>query len=401
MMQGEKKKICLIIPGKLPVPNIKGGAIETLITLLINQNEIEEQVHFIVICAWSEGIEEISKKYKNTEFHFFRIRSVFLKKGINFINFVISKLTGSIDFFKTLMHYDIEKIIKNIDADAVVVEHGVYKHFEFLRKYFKRESIYLHLHGAGPLLGKNEINIYGNIITVSQFLKQYYTSKLTDTCKQFVCLNGINEKCFLKRLTSEERLLERKKLGFTCDDFVLIYCGRLIPEKGVLELVKAIKNTSNENVKLLVVGSSFFQGARKTRFVKELERIVNYHSDRIVFTGYIPNNNLFRYYQLADCQVICSKCQEAAGLVAVEGSISGLPLIVTDSGGLLEYCMSDSTKVIEKYDYKKYDSESEYLTKNIEKYVNESINITYNNNYNKKTFYSSSFYDRFVSIFKL
>ena len=38
-MQDEYKKICLILPGKLPVPNIKGGAIETLLTLLINQNE--------------------------------------------------------------------------------------------------------------------------------------------------------------------------------------------------------------------------------------------------------------------------------------------------------------------------------------------------------------------------
>ena len=56
-MQDEYKKICLILPGKLPVPNIKGGAIETLLTLLINQNEIERKVKFIVICAWCEGIE--------------------------------------------------------------------------------------------------------------------------------------------------------------------------------------------------------------------------------------------------------------------------------------------------------------------------------------------------------
>ena len=61
-MLDKKKSICLILPGKLPVPNIKGGAIETLLTLLIDQNEIYERVHFIVICAWAEGIEEATSK---------------------------------------------------------------------------------------------------------------------------------------------------------------------------------------------------------------------------------------------------------------------------------------------------------------------------------------------------
>lgn len=39
-------------------------------------------------------------------------------------------------FFKTPMHHDIEQIIKGIQADSVVVEHGIYRHFGFLRKYF-------------------------------------------------------------------------------------------------------------------------------------------------------------------------------------------------------------------------------------------------------------------------
>ena len=68
-MEIQKKRVCLILPGKLPVPNIKGGAIETLLTLLLNQNEIHKKVHFIMISPWTEEIKEASGKYENTEFH--------------------------------------------------------------------------------------------------------------------------------------------------------------------------------------------------------------------------------------------------------------------------------------------------------------------------------------------
>ena len=168
------KRICIIMPSKLPVPNIKGGAIETLITLLIDQNEIQKKVHFIVICAWAEGIDEIVSRYEYTEFHFFRIRTGFWKKSVNFINYVIARLTGSIDYFKTPMHYDIEAIIRNIEADAVVVEHGVFRNFEFLQKYFNRNQMYLHIHGADSRIDKKTKENYGHFIAISEYVKKKY-----------------------------------------------------------------------------------------------------------------------------------------------------------------------------------------------------------------------------------
>ena len=59
------------------------------------------------------------------------------------------------------------------------------------------------------------------------------------------------------------------------------------------------------------------------------------------FTGYIENQKLYRYYQSADIQVIPSLWEEAAGLIAIEGMLSGLPLIITKSGGMIEYAPSN------------------------------------------------------------
>ena len=49
-------------------------------------------------------------------------------------------------------------------------------------------------------------------------------------------------------------------------------------------------------------------------------------------------------------QAIPSMCEEAAGLVGIEGMAAGLPLVVTHSGGLQEYVSSDCSIVVERDD---------------------------------------------------
>ena len=72
------------------------------------------------------------------------------------------------------------------------------------------------------------------------------------------------------------------------------------------------------------------------------------HTGRIIFTGYVNNEELYKYQQIADIQVIPSLCEEAAGLVAIEGMCAGLPLIVTRSGGLVEYVNEKCAMIVSK-----------------------------------------------------
>ena len=56
---------------------------------------------------------------------------------------------------------------------------------------------------------------------------------------------------------------------------------------------------------------------------------------------------LFRS-QIADMQAIPSLWEEAVGLVALEGMCSGLPLVITNSGGMVEYVPDSAGIKIEK-----------------------------------------------------
>ncbi len=344
------KRICIIMPGKLPIPNIMGGAIETLMTLLLDENEKEQKAYFIVISAWADGVEEASKTYQYAEFHYIKAQNVFLKKTVNYINYLIARSIGTIDFFSTPFHQDVRKLIKGIHADAVVVEHGVYKHFDFLQDFYDRDQLYLHFHGIGPIPDKKTCNTFGHIITVSEFVKKFYEPMFKDYRVSFhVCLNGINKNIFMKRLNETERECIRKTYGVRKDDFLIVYCGRLVKEKGVKELMEAVISIDDPRVKLMLIGSSNFKNARTTKYIYKLQHLRKGNEDKILLTGYVANEELYKYYQLADIQIVCSICEDAAPLANIEGMMSGLPLIVTDSGGILEYTGNECCKVVNKY----------------------------------------------------
>ena len=57
---------------------------------------------------------------------------------------------------------------------------------------------------------------------------------------------------------------------------------------------------------------------------------------KINFTGYIDYDNIHEYYNHADIGVFPSIITEAFGLTTLEALASGLPVIVSDSGGMHE-----------------------------------------------------------------
>ena len=65
--------VCLIIPNAFPVPAVKGGAVETLVNNLLDENEIYGNLIITVVSIYDEQAKMISSKYKNTEFIFIKI----------------------------------------------------------------------------------------------------------------------------------------------------------------------------------------------------------------------------------------------------------------------------------------------------------------------------------------
>ena len=60
------------------------------------------------------------------------------------------------------------------------------------------------------------------------------------------------------------------------------------------------------------------------------------------------NSEVYKYASVADVQCVPTLVEEAAGLVLMEAMAEGLPTIVTNSGGIIEYVNKDSTLIVER-----------------------------------------------------
>lgn len=334
------KKIALVLPEVYPVPAVKGGAIEELVTILIEQNEIEKKAEFVVFSMENDEAREKAKEYRHTKIIYLpktTLADRILNRVLRYSNRLVKgKTLIDIAYYRKVFAY-----LKKNPVDAIVAEGGLYHEMRRFSEEFGKAKVYLHIHHH--LLCEPYIDhIYGSVIGISEFAtKEWMRTTEDKNVNAYTVYNCVNEDKFSKKISKEEREKLREELGFNEGDTVVLYCGRIQEVKGVRELLQAIVNINDPHIKLLIIGSAISGGNELTPYVAEVQKLVEQAGDKVRFTGYIDNHKLYRYYQSTDLQVIPSLWEEAAGLISIEGMLSGLPLIVTKSGGLIEYATSD------------------------------------------------------------
>lgn len=331
------KKIVLVNPWVLPVPGVKGGAIESLIDLLIEENEIANKCNLVVISVYDKEAYEVSKKYKNTKF-------IYIKT--NFVSKVCQRLYGILKyhFFKTDIHWLFRyyyKAIKNIkleNPDLIIVEGGMYEQFIQLKKFCDKNKLVAYLHSE-VVAGEEEQSIYGRAFAISEYIKKAWCRNgFFDLNKVDVIYNAVNDKLYKNNYYKDEKIGLKKQLLSGKMDYnnkiLVMYSGRIIPEKGVYELAKAVSKM--EDACLVIAGGTNFADSKKTEYLHKVCDVAS-QSNNIVMTGYIPKEELQRYYHISDVVCVPSRWEEPAALVTVEAMRMGKPLIVTKVGGMVEY----------------------------------------------------------------
>ena len=389
------KKIALVLPEVYPVPAVKGGAIEELVTILIEQNEIEQKAEFIVFSMDNVEAREQAKTYQHTKMVYIP-KTNLIDRIINRILRYLNPLVKGKTLIDIAYYRRVFKYLKEHPVDAIVAEGGLYHEMRRFAEEFGKDKIYLHIHHH--LLCEPYIdNLYGNVIGISEFATKEWmrTTKDIDV-RPYTVYNCVNEDKFNKKITKEEREELRATFGFTEEDTVVMYCGRILEVKGAKELVQAMLHINDPHMKLLMIGSAISGGNTTTPYVEEVKKLVAQAEERVKFTGYIDNKELYRYYQSADLQVIPSLWEEAAGLIAIEGMLSGLPLIVTKSGGMIEYATKDVAIWVER----------EGIVENLEREIKELANDANKRKQMReasleraKEFPKQRFYENFVAVF--
>ena len=160
--------------------------------------------------------------------------------------------------------------------------------------------------------------------------------------------NGLDTSIFHRIPNSET---SRFSWGFKDEDFIAVFWGRLVPKKGIKELLQAMELLNEEkDIKLLVIGSINYEDTQNqtNAFIEELRQIANHIPDKVVFTGFVPYSTITQYLSLANVAVIPSRINEAFGMTCIEACALGLPVIATNDGGIPETLVSQKHIIIEK-----------------------------------------------------
>ena len=188
------------------------------------------------------------------------------------------------------------------------------------------------------------LNNCDGIITVSEFSKK-------DISKEF---NFPKEKIYVTHLAAEgiykplskcqsKNLITQK---YKIEEDFILYVGGFSPRKNILGLIEAysllpqdLKNT----FKLVIVGTKGISYPKYKARAEELNI-----GDNVVFTGFIPLDDLPLFYNACEALVYPS-FYEGFGLPPLEAMACGTPVIVSNVTSLPEVCR-DSALFVDPHD---------------------------------------------------
>lgn len=142
-------------------------------------------------------------------------------------------------------------------------------------------------------------------------------------------VNGVDVSHFNpENFDAQQKLELRQSVGLMETDFVFVYVGRLVGDKGVNELIEAFRilNANNPGTRLLIIGSAEGESdPLKQQTIDQIER-----NPAINLIGF--QSDIRPYLSIAQALVLASY-REGFPNVVLQGGAMGLPCLVTDING--------------------------------------------------------------------
>lgn len=353
----------MIAAGRYPVPAAKGGAVSTLIENIVSDNEKTEAFDLEVVSPFDTEAEIRADTYTKTHFWFVKTPGIlvriesYLYQCVQRIrphnNYIQLKSMLSFLWYLTQTAH----ILKKRDFDYVIIENTarlfwIFRLFGNGKKYSNK--VIYHLHNEPKKLAgcNNQIINSKKIICVSDYIANKVVSggtSINGLKKEKICTlyNSIDTNLF-SPISYVQKQEIRESFGISVSDKVVVFVGRIDEEKGIRELLNALDFISVPNLKLLIVGSSFYGMEVKTKFEEEIQRLALKHREKIIYTGFIQYEKMPQIYGCADLSVLPSMWNEPAGLTIIESMSCGIPVITTVSGGIPEYASKECTILLKR-----------------------------------------------------
>lgn len=183
---------------------------------------------------------------------------------------------------------------------------------------------------------KEMLQLSDHVVTINPFMKDFLIEKYNIApAKISMIRNGINIGRFSKT-DRQEKIKLKHELGFYSHEKIILFCGRIDPDKGINFLVDAFTEACRikDDLRLVLIGQGIIQ--------EILDRCKQFYG-KITFTGFLSPDEIKEFYQIADIGVVTS-IYEPCSYSRLEMIASGIPLILTRIEGFTD--MSEGEQCI-------------------------------------------------------
>lgn len=309
--------VLMICTEMLPVPPIRGGAVQTYIEGILPMLKEKHQITVL-------GIQDPGLPDEETAdgIHYVRIpgkRFPLYKEGV--INFLQKRRFDLIHIFNR------PRLVLPVREAAPQAEITLSMHNDM----FQPEKL-------DPEEGRMVVQEVSKIVTISNYIGKVISELYPEAAgKVRTIYSGVDTNLFLpgdhpkmqkiRKSIRKEFGLENKK--------VILYAGRLSPNKGVDKLLLALPEIAKKHrdIALVIAGSNWYSENRVTDYVAYVRALAKTIKVPIITTGFVAPKEIPSWFAAADLFVCTSVWQEPLARVHYEAMAAGLPIITTNRGG--------------------------------------------------------------------
>lgn len=324
--------ILMICTEKLPVPNIRGGAIQTYIG---GVSQLLSKHHKITIISRSDpdlANDEVVNGIRYVRFESQGLLDTYLQGIIPFLD-------------RNEERYDLIHIFNR--PKSVLPVSSVQPD--------SRIILSMHNDMFTPLkLSKQEGNAViervDTIITISNYigaaLCKYYPQAES---KIRTIYSGVDLSKFAPWKMSASALKDRESIRSQYNlgsKKIILFVGRLSRNKGPHVLVRAMSEVKHKDAVLVVVGAAWYSDDTISDYIAYLRALAEKSPIPVVTTGYVQAHDVHKWFCAADLFVCTSLWEEPLARVHYEAMAAGLPLITTARGGNPEVIRNNNGVII-------------------------------------------------------
>lgn len=310
-------KILLVCTEKLPVPCIRGGAIQTYIDGILPYLKREHE-----ITVFSRADPDLPDEEIRDNIRYQRAATETSEK-----------------YYESVANF-----VEGQEFDWVVIYNRP-KYLPIVAKAAPNSRFLLSMHNEmfhSKKIDPEEANIclerVEKVVTVSKFIADGIAKLFPEyQHKLQPVYAGVDLKRFQPRWTKgvEEKRKALRTLHNVEGKQVVLCVGRLTDKKGPHLLISAIAKVIEKHpcAVLLLVGSKWYGNNNENNYVREIKAEAEKLGQAVQMTGFIPPSKVSDYFLLGDIFVCASQWEEPLARVHYESMATGLCTVTTARGG--------------------------------------------------------------------